>query len=168
MGHPVPARYISRAIYFRFTIAVKTFKITWGTPCRCPTIWGTSWNFSSLYHYIIRKCVLKSWTFSDARQSLSREIYFSNIIHIERAQWGPMGPKWVKKHLLGHISSFYYCNLDKKKLGASMGHSEHILLLVQKKNQIKMTFLQTAARKWCLAWELQMASHGIGFLNWLS
>jgi hypothetical protein len=56
---------------------IKTFKITWGTPCRCQTIWSASWNFASLYHYIIRKCFSKSWTFSDASQSLSREIYFS-------------------------------------------------------------------------------------------
>jgi hypothetical protein len=33
-----------------------------------------------------------------------------------------MGLKWVKKHLLGHISSFYYCNLENIFFGASMGH----------------------------------------------
>jgi hypothetical protein len=48
-----------------------------------------------------------------------------------------MGLKWVKKHLLRHISSFYYCNLDNIFFGASMGHSEHILLLVQKKKNPK-------------------------------
>jgi hypothetical protein len=64
-----------------------------------------------------------------------------------------MGLKLVKKHLLGHISSFYYCNLENIFFGASMAHcitrkwtihhSKHILLLVQKKKIkffSKMTF----------------------------
>jgi hypothetical protein len=54
-----------------------------------------------------------------------------------------MGLKWVKKHLLGHISIFYYCNLENIFFGASMAHSKHILLLVQKKKlkkNSKMTF----------------------------
>jgi hypothetical protein len=55
---------------------IKTCKITWGTPCRCLTIWGASWNFASLYHYIIWKCVSRFWTFSYASQSFSRAIYF--------------------------------------------------------------------------------------------
>jgi hypothetical protein len=37
---------------------------------------------------------------------------------------------WPQKHLLGHISSFKCCNLAKKKLGASLGHIEFLLLLV--------------------------------------
>jgi hypothetical protein len=62
---------------FSYNIMTKTWKITWGTPCRCLTIWGASWNFASLYHYIIRKCVSKSWTFSNASQSFFRAFYFS-------------------------------------------------------------------------------------------
>jgi hypothetical protein len=60
-----------------------------------------------------------------------------------------MGLKWVKKHLLGHISSFYYCNLVNNFFGASMpmGHSKHILLLVQKKKKNDLWPLPTAARK---------------------
>jgi hypothetical protein len=61
---------------FLYNIMIKTYKISWGTPSRCPTIWDASCNFTSLYHYIIRKCVSKSWTFWYASQSFSWAIYF--------------------------------------------------------------------------------------------
>jgi hypothetical protein len=38
--------------------------------------------------------------------------------------------KGSRKHLLGHISNFECCNLAKKKIGASLGHIEFLLLLV--------------------------------------
>jgi hypothetical protein len=44
-------------------------------------IWGASWNFASIYHYIIRKCVSKSWTFSNASQSFFWPFYFRVSIY---------------------------------------------------------------------------------------
>jgi hypothetical protein len=51
-----------------------------------------------------------------------------------------MGLKWAKKHLLGHISSFYYCNLENIFFGASMGHSEHILFKRTRRRKIAKQF----------------------------
>jgi hypothetical protein len=51
--------------------------IPWGTPYSWATTWDASMNFASLYHYIIRKCVSKSWTFWDASQSFSQAIYIT-------------------------------------------------------------------------------------------
>jgi hypothetical protein len=42
---------------------------------------------------------------------------------------------------------FYCCNFAKKKFGASLGHSEHILLLVHKKKKFDLRLLPTAAKK---------------------
>jgi hypothetical protein len=63
---------------FSYNIRIKTCKIHWGIPCRCPTIRGASWNVTSLYHYIKPKCVSKSSTFWDASQSFSRAIYIKD------------------------------------------------------------------------------------------
>jgi hypothetical protein len=62
---------------FSYNIMIKTCKVPWGIPYSWATTWGASRNFISLYHYIIRKCVSKSGTFSYASQSFSRAIYFT-------------------------------------------------------------------------------------------
>jgi hypothetical protein len=33
---------------FSYKIVLKTWKIPWGSPCSCPTIWVASWNFTRL------------------------------------------------------------------------------------------------------------------------
>jgi hypothetical protein len=63
---------------FSYKMVLKTRKISRGTPYSWPTTWGASWNFTSLYHYIKRKCVSKSWSFSNASQSFSQAIYFNS------------------------------------------------------------------------------------------
>jgi hypothetical protein len=62
---------------FWYNIMVKTCNIPWGTPYSWETTWDASMNFTSLYHYTIRKYVSKSWTFWDASQSFSWAIYIS-------------------------------------------------------------------------------------------
>jgi hypothetical protein len=77
---------------------IQTCKIPWGTPYTWATTWGASSNFKSLYHYVIRKCVSKSWAFSDASQSLFRAFYFIK-------SW-TLNSKWVSA--LGHTCSSQY------------------------------------------------------------
>jgi hypothetical protein len=62
---------------YSYNIMIKTCKIPWGTPYSWATTWGASRNFKGLYHYFIRKCVSKSWTFSYAGLITSQAIYFS-------------------------------------------------------------------------------------------
>jgi hypothetical protein len=58
---------------FWYNIMVKTCNIPWGTSYSWATTWDASMNFTSLYHYIIRKCFSKSWTFWDSSQSFSQQ-----------------------------------------------------------------------------------------------
>jgi hypothetical protein len=54
---------------FSYNIMIKTCKIHWGIPCRCPTIRGASWNVTSLYQYIIPKFLQTFWSGSAAARS---------------------------------------------------------------------------------------------------
>jgi hypothetical protein len=86
---------------FSSNIRIKTCKIPWGTPCRAGQLYGAgaSWNFISLYHYIIRKCVSKSWIFSNVSQSFSQAIFFrirSKVIRMTKLRVKP-APRTVKE-----------------------------------------------------------------------
>jgi hypothetical protein len=52
-------------------MVLKTRKISRGTPYSCPTTWGASWNFTSLYHYIKNENVFQNPEVFPTQVSLS-------------------------------------------------------------------------------------------------